>query len=495
MHLRAAQRACGRSRTICTVDRVRSFSFVVLTCSLFALTTACGSSEVTGGGPDSGQNDPPPDAASGPDTDGDGLPDDREDELGTDPANPDSDGDGLSDGDEVAIGSDPLSPDSDGDGILDGDEVVLGTDPKSQDAACSGAAAQATLAKRPVDIILAIDSSGSMGGEIDQVQANLNVNLAEILADNDLDYRVILLGDYPTSTQAAQGQGASTASKLSICISTPLSGEECTCNGGKNCTGPGGAALVSPAMTDRFKHYDVLIDSRDGLRRLLSDFAAEDEQGNPGWGTYLRDGTTKIFLLVTDDDASGEPNTFAEFDAALRALSPEHFGTADDRNYVFHTILGMAANDPETAPWPPGEPVQQAQCSPGSVRDGRVHQAISVGTGGLRFPLCNNDNFNVIFNQIADDVIEGSILACSYSLGDPPSGSQFDFDRVVAYYTPGGGEQTTLERVASADDCGAGDYYVEGDVVTLCPATCDAVQGDPQGALAFHIACADPVVD
>lgn len=69
------------------------------------------------------------------DTDGDGLPDAREEELGTDPNNPDTDGDGLSDGDEVNIHfTDPLNPDSDDDGISDGNEVnVYGTDPNNAD--------------------------------------------------------------------------------------------------------------------------------------------------------------------------------------------------------------------------------------------------------------------------------------------------------------------------------------------------------------------------
>lgn len=65
------------------------------------------------------------------DTDEDGLTDDEEGELGTDPENPDSDGDGLTDGEEVDgdTPTDPLNPDSDGDGATDGDEVDAGTDP------------------------------------------------------------------------------------------------------------------------------------------------------------------------------------------------------------------------------------------------------------------------------------------------------------------------------------------------------------------------------
>ena len=63
------------------------------------------------------------------DSDGDGLSDWYEAELGKNPYNPDTDGDGLSDGWEVAHGTDPLNPDTDGDGLSDGWEVIHGFDP------------------------------------------------------------------------------------------------------------------------------------------------------------------------------------------------------------------------------------------------------------------------------------------------------------------------------------------------------------------------------
>ena len=64
------------------------------------------------------------------DTDGDGLDDDQEAELGTDPTLADSDADGLDDGTEVDdLGTDPTLADSDADGYADGDEVAMGSDP------------------------------------------------------------------------------------------------------------------------------------------------------------------------------------------------------------------------------------------------------------------------------------------------------------------------------------------------------------------------------
>ena len=73
------------------------------------------------------------------DQDEDGLTDDEEANLGTDPNDPDTDDDGLFDGTEVdmAQGSgcpNPLDSDSDDDTLLDGEEVALGTMPCNPDS-------------------------------------------------------------------------------------------------------------------------------------------------------------------------------------------------------------------------------------------------------------------------------------------------------------------------------------------------------------------------
>lgn len=64
------------------------------------------------------------------DTDSDGLSDDYEKQIGTDPNKNDTDGDGLMDGEELdKWGTDPKLYDTDGDGIKDGSEVLQGTNP------------------------------------------------------------------------------------------------------------------------------------------------------------------------------------------------------------------------------------------------------------------------------------------------------------------------------------------------------------------------------
>ena len=64
------------------------------------------------------------------DSDGDGLEDTMEAELGTDPFDVDTDDDGAADGDEYYVyQTGTLNPDNDADGVLDGNEVANGTDP------------------------------------------------------------------------------------------------------------------------------------------------------------------------------------------------------------------------------------------------------------------------------------------------------------------------------------------------------------------------------
>ena len=63
------------------------------------------------------------------DTDGDGLSDEEELIIGTNPLIPDTDGDGLSDGLEYILGFDPLLINADGDSFNDYQEYQNGTDP------------------------------------------------------------------------------------------------------------------------------------------------------------------------------------------------------------------------------------------------------------------------------------------------------------------------------------------------------------------------------
>ena len=73
------------------------------------------------------------------DTDGDGLTDEEEEALGTDPENHDTDGDHIDDRLENERGTDPLLSDSDDDGLTDMEEMlIVGTNPINPDSDLDG---------------------------------------------------------------------------------------------------------------------------------------------------------------------------------------------------------------------------------------------------------------------------------------------------------------------------------------------------------------------
>ncbi|HTJ83645.1 MAG TPA: isopeptide-forming domain-containing fimbrial protein [Polyangiaceae bacterium] len=106
-------------------------------CALPGGTCTCipEAAETCGNGLDDDCNGSVDDGCTG-DLDGDGLTDEEEGALGTDPTDADSDNDGALDGQEVSPGDDTdgdgtinaLDPDSDGDGLFDGTELGFGCD-------------------------------------------------------------------------------------------------------------------------------------------------------------------------------------------------------------------------------------------------------------------------------------------------------------------------------------------------------------------------------
>jgi len=409
------------------------------------------------------------------DADGDGLCDVDEAEWGSDPRDFDTDDDGLSDGDEILLGTDPTNPDTDGDGVGDADELVVGTNPRVADEACVKTEEASETSSRPVDIIIVIDNSWSMKEEILGVEENINGSFSEILRASAIDYRIIMLSEH----------GA--ASAQNVCVKAPLSGTACD------------PAPDVPANTLRFKHYSYNIDSWDSWLRILDTFdgTEPDDHGlaPDGWQEWLRPDSVKVFLEFTDDKATYTLDA-VEFDAELLALSPAHFGTLSDRNYVFHSIVGLSAKDSEdpSVPHGPLDPINVYTCGEDAVHHGPKYQELSRMTGGLRFPLCDPNHYDVIFNAVASSVVESVGLPCTYEIPEAPTGKSVDPSKVLLLYQPAGQEPLRLGRVDSLERCEAGGWYAgsEGEI-RLCPSTCEIVETDENAKLSVLAGCAVPI--
>jgi hypothetical protein len=140
------------------------------------------------------------------DTDGDDVPDFRD---------LDSDSDALTDADEIARGTDPIDEDSDGDGESDGVEVAGGSDPLDPastvgghggfvfDLVPGGVDRTDTLTFEPAvqkaDVLFVIDTTGSMTGEINNLQTSLSTVVSDVRGViPDTAFGVSRFDDFPT---------------------------------------------------------------------------------------------------------------------------------------------------------------------------------------------------------------------------------------------------------------------------------------------------------
>jgi len=114
-------------------------------------------------------------------------------------------------------------------------------------------------------------------------------------------------------------------------------------------------------------------------------------------------------------------------------------------------------------------------------------------TGGLRYSNCLNDDFDAIFNAIAEGVIEGAKASCEYDV-PIPTGGIVDYDQTVVSYLPAGNAAAAIEltRVATDVDCGAAPaFYFNQDFtkIFLCPNTCVTVQTDDEAEVQINFGC------
>jgi cysteine-rich repeat protein len=444
---------------------------------------------------DAGSAMPPEVIGEGPDGDGDGLSDSAESTHQTDPNDPDSDDDGASDGEEVRAGTDPNEPDTDKDGYTDGEEQLLGTDGtgKTDSEGCAEMDAQASEGKRPVDVIVIVDNSSSMDGEITAIQNRINEDFGDILDAAGVDWRVIML-----SRHGSIGHDLNSCDDNGICIQGELAGTT-SCN-----------PKAAPADTERFKQYSICINSTDGLAKTAASFdqsppiwaggfqksAYYNASKQPitlttaptGWHTWLRPRALRTFLMITDD-ASAAPSS--SFKSWMYSKDPSFFGTSSHPNWVFHSIIAVKAKSNPREPWTSSEPVISQDCGAGSEAIGYDYQTLSRESGGLRFPICENGNFDAVFQEIAQTVVDASSVPCSLIPEKIPGAGPPDFSRMSVIYEAGDGSRNALDRSANQKACGTESYFVStSDTVELCPTICNVVEKDPKAHIRLRVACA-----
>lgn len=344
-----------------------------------------------------------------------------------------------------------------------GDKLDLGAAgdiARDTDAECVAQSLEADLHLKPVDVLLVVDTSNSMNDAIAALEASINGDFAAILEQSGLDYQVIVAADYPPAAQ------------LSVCISMPLSGTDCM------------PPPAVPATTVHYLHYDASTGSGSFLDNVVLWATTADPGGYmpTGYAPALRPDAVKTIMAMTDGESASNSTADGDaFDAALLALPGNPFGTAGDRQYVFHLFTSMPVNTPPAMPWGPADPLQG---------EGQSIQQVAVLTGGLRFPFTQVDDFDVIFQEIATGVVEGTPVECSFPIPEPPEGETIDPDTIEIDYLPGGvGPAEAFHQVLGPGDCAADAFYIDSATIFLCPEACAIVQGDGSAQLDVRYGC------
>lgn len=311
--------------------------------------------------------------------------------------------------------------------------------------ACAGQSVQANRAE--VDIIVVIDTSGSMGEETAQVQANINT-FAQKIGQSGLDYTVTMIAERPPFGIPLP---------VGICVPPPLAGANCADN------------------PPRFHHIGDDVDSWNSLLKILEHY--------PTYEKWLRPSAYKVFIEVTDDNSL--LMSWSDFDAQLLAKSPAQFGTASARRYIFNSICGYKNGTPALSP---------DKC--GSAENtGDQYQHLSQLTGGAIAPVCETD-YSVVFDNIAKGLI--TRLGCEFAFPTATGGQQADPAAIVVNYTPSGGAPKALTQVTDAAKCGtvADAWYYDNNAkpsrIIFCESTCATAGADTGGKLDIAVGCKAP---
>ena len=322
---------------------------------------------------------------------------------------------------------------SQGNGTLD-PGTGTGSDPGGQDD-CAATGSEAANVPAPADIIIAVDTSGSMGAEAGWTQDNLP-GLVATVTGSGIDTHVVLIAD------------------ADMCVPAPLGSGNCGCPNGDE-------ALPT------YRHVCTHVGSNNALQLILQTY--------PEWKDSLRPNATKTFVVVSDDNSDLDA---AGFSQQLVALDPTLAG------FKFDAIVSSGE------PWELG-----GKCFLLSAATGKVYHQLVGQTGGVVGDLCEQ-NFAPVFQDMATQVIENATISCDYDIPDPPEGETINPGKVNVEYRPSANAaaQPLYNVPAGAADCGqAGGWYFDNPAtpakILLCPTTCNMVQQSVDGRVDVLFGC------
>ena len=235
----------------------------------------------------------------------------------------------------------------------------------------------------------------------------------------------------------------------------------------------------------------------------------------PSIREFLRDEAEKLIVFVSDEnvtcvsektgvtigsgpDGGDEQNTVVEpWETALQTLAPEKFGaSSDERRFSVWSIVGQApfaptSDNPGGRPAPPDlntAPVTDATCGPDAVNAGRGYQAMSLTSGGYRFPSCEDD-YSEFFKLMSQKVVTESKIPCQFDAPQRSADLDVLVDTIQMSFRAPGTQPETFDRVSFLSECSDAAFLIDERRITLCPQACERVSAAPDSELGLLFGC------
>lgn len=297
---------------------------------------------------------------------------------------------------------------------------------------CGAVTQMARNTLQPVDIIFGVDTTGSMGEEIEFTEQNMNA-FSQQITDAGIDVHVILISG------AQDGMQAVPIYLDGVCIAAPL----------------GSASCPDDSKPPSYVHIPQPNTDGDLLQNYVNTYSMYKQ--------YLRENSFKTFVSISDGDIAANPvfqQPIGSADAFVSAIAGLEPGSPMWQNWRYSAIYSFSA------------------CGIGNDV-GVTHEELVKRTHGVSGDLCLQD-FEPVFDDLAEQVMEVVTLACEWEIPPPPSGETFDRNATNVQVTLDGAVEP-LSKAPTAADCGTRDGWRYDDDaapkrVIACPATCSRIQ-------------------
>lgn len=319
------------------------------------------------------------------------------------------------------------------------DEADAGTgaaEPVDAGPGCDPGPVRIALHQTAIDLVVAIDTSGSMYRTMPLVNEWLKTSLEGEFQKAGLDYQLMVLvdlEDFRDMVAFAERRRR-------------------------------GEKPVAWAPSDAGVNLKGNVLSNNALEVLL----ASARQPQDSWLARLRPGVPTHLIVVTDDEPS--PRAAKTFLSELTQLAGGRLGRQDAPTFKFHALLGMATTADHWVLAPDVPPaIDKAPCG---VNPGFAYQELAQKTGGLRASVCHAESLSAFTQGLLAPMRAN--VRCDSALPPNFPGDQVVSVRAVSFDN----RATTLSRAFDRFNCeqsGTG-YFVVNHQVQVCPESCRSLK-------------------